>query len=112
MNTPTSKTITLVVALFIQPGRHAEFERFENRAAEIMRRFGGRIERRVAFSANDDPSGPDEVHVVTFPDLDSYDRYRKSPKLQALAGLRASAIRKTIIWRGVDLPLFDKSIEN
>jgi antibiotic biosynthesis monooxygenase (ABM) superfamily enzyme len=101
--------ITLVVALFIHPNRRAEFERFETRAAEIMRRVGGRIERRIACSSDDDSSAPDEVHLVTFPDVDSYNRYRESAELQALASLRASAIRKTVVWRGTKLPAFEKS---
>ncbi len=101
--------ITLIVSLFIEPDRHAEFVSFETRAAEIMRAVGGRIERRIECSTNDDPSAPNEIHIVTFPDLHSYKRYRESPELQALASLRASAIRKTIVWRGVDLPSFDKS---
>lgn len=105
----TKMPITLVVALFIYSNRHADFERFEARAAEIMRRVGGRIERQIACSTEDDPSEPDEVHIVTFPDLDSYHRYRESVELQALTSLRASAIRKTIVWRGIELPSFDKS---
>ena len=105
MNSP----ITLIVALFIHPNRRAEFESFETRAAEIMSRVGGRIERRIACSSDDDPSAPDEVHLVTFPDLDSYNRYRESSELQALASLRASAIRKTVVWRGTELPAFEKS---
>jgi antibiotic biosynthesis monooxygenase (ABM) superfamily enzyme len=105
MNTP----ITLVVALYIHPGRSAEFESFEAQAAEIMSRVGGRIERRIACSNKDDASAPDEVHLVTFPDVDSYNRYRESSELQALASLRAVAIRKTVVWRGTELPAFDKS---
>jgi antibiotic biosynthesis monooxygenase (ABM) superfamily enzyme len=100
--------ITLIVALFVNPDRHAEFASFEARASQIMSGVGGRIERRIECSTNDDSSVPDEVHVVTFPDLDSYNRYRESPDLKALASLRASAIRKTIVWRGVELPAFDK----
>jgi antibiotic biosynthesis monooxygenase (ABM) superfamily enzyme len=105
MNTP----ITLVVALFIHPGRSAEFESFETQATEIMSRVGGRIERRIGCSNKDDASAPDEVHLVTFPDADSYNRYRASSELQALASLRAVAIRKTVVWRGFELPAFDKS---
>lgn len=108
MSGKMSGKFTLIVSLFIYPNRRAEFESFEARAAEIMSRVGGRIERRIACSSEDDPSAPDEVHVVTFPDLDSYNRYRDSPDLQALASLRASAIRKTVVWRGAELPAFDK----
>lgn len=110
MKAPITKLpITLIVSLFIHPNRHAEFESFEARATEIMGRVGGRIERRIACSTEEDPSVPDEIHIVTFPDLDSFNRYRESVKLQALASVRASAIRKTVVWRGVDLPSFHKS---
>jgi antibiotic biosynthesis monooxygenase (ABM) superfamily enzyme len=105
MSTP----ITLVVALFIHPNRHAEFESFETQAAAIMSRVGGQIERRIACSNKDDASAPDEVHLVTFPNEDSYNRYRESSELKALASLRAVAIRNTIVWRGTDLPAFKKS---
>jgi uncharacterized protein (DUF1330 family) len=108
MNTP----ITLIVALFIHPERRAEFENFETQAAEIMSRVGGRIERRIGCSNKDDPSAPDEVHVVTFPDEDSYKRYRESSEIKALASLRAVAIRKTVVWRGTELPAFNKSTKS
>jgi antibiotic biosynthesis monooxygenase (ABM) superfamily enzyme len=100
--------ITLVVSLFVNTDRHAEFESFEARAAEIMSSVGGKIERRIACSNQDDPSAPDEVHIVTFPDVDSYNRYRESPEVKALASDRAIAIRKTVVWRGVELPAFSK----
>jgi uncharacterized protein (DUF1330 family) len=97
-----STEITLVVLLFIDPAWEQEFERFESSAAAIMRRYGGKIERRISFPLANDPSQPHELHVVTFPDPESFDRYRRDPDLQALAGLRAKAIRQTMVWRGVD----------
>jgi uncharacterized protein (DUF1330 family) len=107
-----SKPITLVVALFIYPERRTEFESFETQAAEIMSRFGGKIERRIGCSNKDDASALDEVHLVTFPDEDSYDRYRESPEIKALASLRAVAVRKTVVWRGTELPAFGKSTKS
>ena len=104
--------VTLVALLYLHPGRGADFERFEGAANRIMARHGGRIERRIR-SANEASSpstaklsAPDEVHVVWFPDADSFARYRADPELQALAELRAAAIRETVIWQGVDGPPF------
>ena len=88
--------------LFIEPDRQAEFERFEERAASIMSRHGGRLERRISFPSRDDASQPHELHLVIFPDRESFDRYRRDPDLQALAGLRATSIRQTVVWEGVD----------
>jgi uncharacterized protein (DUF1330 family) len=100
--------LTLVVLLSIDPDRKGEFERFEERAASIMSQYGGRIARRICFPFRGDPSQPHELHLVVFPDRESFDRYRRDPDLQALAGLRAAAIRQTVIWEGVDSPVFGR----
>jgi antibiotic biosynthesis monooxygenase (ABM) superfamily enzyme len=96
--------MTLIVLLWVLPERRAEFERFESRAAEIMRDHGGCIERRVGIAA--DAGAPDEVHVVTFPDAAAFDAYRSDPRSLSLSTLRAEAIRDTVVWRGSDLPAF------
>jgi hypothetical protein len=96
---------TLVALLTLEPGAHAEFERFENEAARIMRRHGGRIERRIALSERG-AGGPDELHLVTFPDRGSFERYRADEELRALSPLRARAVRETLVWEGTDAEPF------
>ena len=86
--------LTIVAALFINPGREAEFEQFETAAESIMRRYGGRLERRIGFAGRK-PDHPHEVHIVTFPDQQSFERYRTDADLQALAELRTRAIHHT-----------------
>ena len=103
-----SSAIVLVAALHIHPGHEAEFEQFETAAASIMKGYGGAIERRVGFAAKNDPSVPHEVHIVTFPDSQSFDRYRADPDLAKLADLRTRAIRQTTVWHGADLAPFLK----
>jgi uncharacterized protein (DUF1330 family) len=98
--------ITIVAALFIHPGREAEFEQFETAAESIMGRYGGRLERRIGFPSGADQ--PHEVHVVTFPDQQAFEKYRADTDLQALAELRARAIRQTTAWAGADLSSFIK----
>ncbi len=100
--------LTIVASLFIHPGREAEFERFETAAESIMQRYGGRIERRIGFPLSADPGQPHEVHIVTFPDHQSFERYRADADLQALADLRTRAIHHTTIWIGSDLSSFIK----
>jgi uncharacterized protein (DUF1330 family) len=95
---PVAPRLTMVVLLDVNPGHHDEFERFEQAAARIMGRYGGRIERRLPLERAGDADRPDEVHVVTFPDQASFDRYRQDSELQALAGLRERAIRRTTVW--------------
>ena len=88
--------------------REAAFEQFETAAQSIMQRYGGRLERRIGFAASPDQGQPHEVHLVTFPDQQSFERYRADADLQALAELRARAIRQTTTWIGKDLGSFIK----
>ncbi|HUA33781.1 MAG TPA: hypothetical protein VMA09_09275 [Candidatus Binataceae bacterium] len=103
-----SSRIVLVAALYIHPGQEAEFEQFETAAASIMKRYGGAIERRIRCAPKHDAAPPYEVHIVSFPDDQSFEHYRADDDLAKLAGLRARAIRQTIVWQGSDLPPFLK----
>src|SRR5258708_7783714 len=98
--------LILVVSLQVHEGREAEFEEFEVQAARIMQRHGGRIERRIRRLPTADPSQPFEVHLESFPDESSFERYRGDPELAGLAELRVTAIRETTLWSGVELPPF------
>jgi uncharacterized protein (DUF1330 family) len=93
--------VTAVVALFVAPDRHAEFDAYEARAAQLMASHGGAIERRVRVVP--DSGHPHEVHVVTFPDREAFDAYRNDEAVAALAPARADAILRTEIWLGADL---------
>ena len=101
-----SNRLTLVVSLYLHPGRESEFEQFESAAAQIMRRYGGTVERRIGVATGADESLPYEVHVVSFPDELSFQEYRNDSDLQALADLRSRAIRETTIWFGAERPGF------
>jgi uncharacterized protein (DUF1330 family) len=96
-----SDELTLVVLLHLNADHEEELERFEDAAARIMSRYGGRIERRIPLERAGGPDQPDEVHIVTFPDRGSFDRYRQDPEIQALAGLRERAIRRTTVWHSL-----------
>jgi uncharacterized protein (DUF1330 family) len=99
-----SKPLTVVAALYINPDKEAEFERFESAAARIMRRHGGAITRRIRCAQGADQSAPYEVHVIDFPDAAAFSSYRNDAELGAMAELRTSAIRQTTVWSGADLP--------
>ena len=93
--------LTIVALLRLHPGKSDEFDDFETRAARIMARHGGRIERRVRLRRVDSAT-PDEVHVVTFPDERAFEAYRADPDTRAAAALRATLVRETVIWFGTD----------
>ena len=101
--------LVIVAALFVHPGREKDFEQFETAAESIMRRHGGRLERRIGIASGANPDQPQEVHIVTFPDEASFARYRADADLQALGELRTRAIRHSTIWMGSDLGSFIES---
>jgi len=101
-----SDKIVIVASLYIHPGREAEYEQFETAAESIMHRHGGTLERRIGFASNATPDQPHEVHIVTFPDEAAFQRYRADADLQALAELRARAIRHSTSWIGSDRTRF------
>lgn len=93
--------IILLVQLFIHPGREVEFRRFETEAAQIMQRYGGRIERVIRpISAAQGEELPHEIHLVSFPSMEQFESYRGDSDLAKLAPLRQSAIARTVITIG------------
>src|SRR6476659_1672251 len=77
--------------------KQAEFEDFERRAMPILRRHGGTLEHRFRGPGG---AGPDEIHVVTFPDEAAFAAYRADPEYIALAEARDAAIRETTLLGG------------
>jgi hypothetical protein len=80
------------------------FREYETKAAVVISRHGGAIERTVV----EEPSGPEkpmrEVHVLTFPGLEAFDSYRADPDLALLAGMRAASIAHTEVLIGREGP--------
>ena len=67
---------------------------FELQALIIMADYGGKLITAFETKKNHDGSGK-EVHILEFPNIDAFDRYREDPRLQQLAELRSDAISKT-----------------
>ena len=95
-----------VVSLWVRPGAVAEFEAYERKAARIMRRYGGSIEKAIRTGQEHSPDIPFEIHLVSFPDEDQFAAYRADPELSSLAADRESAILKTVVVPGVDGPAY------
>jgi uncharacterized protein (DUF1330 family) len=96
--------VILVVTLTVRRGRLEELRTFEHRAAQIMIRYGGQIERAVLV---DDGGAPDlvkEVHIVRFPSDASLQAYREDEDYRALAPQRDLAVAATEVWVGVPGP--------
>ena len=96
-----TKGIILVAKLFIHPGREVEFRQFETQAAQIMQKYGGRIERVIRpTSAAPGDALPHEIHLVSFPNMAQFESYRGDSELAQLGPLRQAAIAKTEVTIG------------
>jgi len=75
------------------------FDQFERQAATIMEAYGGRIDSAFRPNSSDMQTPTvDEIHVLKFPNLDSFDRYRNDDKLLTLATLREKAISQSTVY--------------
>ena len=102
-----SARFVLVASLWVRGGRVAAFEAYERKAAQIMRRHGGAIERAIRIDApNAAGDVPFEVHIVSFPDHARFDAYRADPELLGLANEREAAVAKTVVLTGTDAPQY------
>lgn len=95
--------LILVASLWLKDNDVAGFEDFERRAAVVMARHGGRIERAIRVDRTAATSdAPFEMHVVSFPDRAAFDAYRVDPATQALAPQREAVIARTAVLFGRD----------
>jgi uncharacterized protein (DUF1330 family) len=90
----------LIATLTVRPGALDAFRDYERKAAAIMERHGGRIERAVTLRPDPGDGALREVHLVRFPDVAALEAYRDDADFKALAALRESCIGATAIWYG------------
>ena len=96
------RPIYRVVSLWIRLGAVAEFEAYERKAARIMRKYGGSIEKVIRTGQENSP----EIPFDSFPDQEKFAAYRADLELSSLAADRESAILKTVVIPGVGGPAY------
>ncbi|WP_437590159.1 DUF1330 domain-containing protein [Sorangium sp. So ce1000] len=95
--------MTLVVILTVRCEALDTFRAYETRAAAVMARYGGAIERTVV-TAPDGAGLTKEIHIITFPDEQAFSAYRRDAELGAVAHLRDASVVHTEILRGEEGP--------
>ena len=102
----TARRPRLVIVAILTPrlGSMEIFREYETKAARIVARHGGAIERTVVEEAAQPGSPIREVHMVCFPDSAAFANYRADPDLASLAALRDAAIAHTELLFGRDGP--------
>lgn len=106
MKEPERKLI-LVVSLWLKNENVSDFEDYERRAARLLARHDGKIERAVRIkkqaSKTDEPF---EIHVIEFPNEQSFTNYLADPERQELAARRDEIIARTETIFGYDAELY------
>jgi uncharacterized protein (DUF1330 family) len=99
--------ICVVATLWIEEGNVTAFEAYERKAARIMEKYGGSVERVIRISRDDGQlDQPFEVHLVRFPSNEEFAAYRLDPELRALSTERDAAITKTVVLVGYENPAY------
>ncbi len=101
--------MTLIVILTVRRVSLEAFRAYERRAASVMARHGGAIERVVVITPPEGAESLREVHVVTFPGPEAFAAYRADPELAALAPLRAASVLDTEVWVGEEGPAYGRA---
>ena len=89
--------VRLIASLWVRDGRTDAFHAYEFKAAALMQRYDGFIERVESGASGPATGEPFEIHHIRFPSQASLDAYRNDPDLQALAGEREACIARTTV---------------
>ena len=93
----------LLVTLRVQKTLAAAFRDYERQAGAILASHGGRIERALELASNAADETFEEVHVVRFPDSESFSAYQDDPRTRALAPLRQRVVVMTTVVPATDV---------
>ena len=96
--------LLIVAILTPHPGSQAIFHEYETKAAVLMARHGGAIERTIVEEPAEPGKPIREVHIVTFPNLEAFNNYRTDPDLTSLAEMRKTSIAHTELLFGQQGP--------
>lgn len=103
----SERKLILVVSLWLKGENVSDFEDYERRAARLLARHGGKIERTVRIkkqaSKTDEPF---EIHVASFPNEQSFTNYLADSERQKLAARRDEIIARTETIFGYDAELY------
>jgi len=96
--------MTLIAIMTVRKDAIRKFRSFESKAAVVMARHGGAIERTVVVPLADRTNLFKEVHIVTFPSTDAFSAYRQDRSLEEIAYLRNEAVVDTEVMIGEEGP--------
>ena len=102
--------VRYLALIYPEPGQREALRGYERRVLPVFQRHGGAFERIWSPASADpgvprDPATPDEIHLLRFDSATGLEAARWDPEMQALAGLRATVVRKAVLVPVADVPL-------
>lgn len=95
-----SSPIQIVAKLWVVEGRRDLFIEYETRALKIMSKYGGKLISATIIQDPSDINSPNEIHLLEFPSLKSFEKYRLDGELNDLSDMRSNCIGSTEILIG------------
>lgn len=93
--------VYLTILFNIHPGQWETFERYEALVLAQLSKYQGQIHLRFkAEHGPTDSEGPHEVHVLSFPDGDSFKRYLSDPVRAQNKSLAEQSVASVKVIRG------------
>lgn len=101
------RKLILVVSIWLKNENVSDFEAYERRAARLLEKHGGEIERAVRVKKQSESGDePFEIHVIEFPNEQSFTNYLADYERQKLAARRDEIIARTETIFGYDAELY------
>ncbi len=102
----SEQAIAMVAILTVKSDRTEAFRAFEERAALVMKKYGGCLERTLVAKGQPGEDTFREAHWVTFPSRDAFAAYRADPELASFQYLREESVLRTELCHGAPGPAY------
>ena len=92
--------------LFINEGKANALRRFEDATGPILERHNGKFLCRIPMDRNNpvsNPSGADEIHLLSFPGKDNLTAYMNDPERQGMLEIKRDSVLKVLLIEGHEL---------
>jgi antibiotic biosynthesis monooxygenase (ABM) superfamily enzyme len=102
----SEQALAMVAILTVKQDRAESFRAFEERAANVMKKYGGCLERTLVAKSQPGEDTFREAHWVTFPSRDAFAAYRADPELASFQHLREESVVRTELCHGTPGPAY------
>lgn len=100
----STEKIYFTLLLYIKPGQYETFEAYENNVLPLLPVYNGILERRLKTDKTaDETEVPDEIHILSFPSMKDFDRYRNDDRRKQYLDMFQQSVVKAMLIKGKDI---------